>query len=486
MFKRLWHLIFPARASTQTWMFLTFALFVGLAVVGVGLYVGMVLRVQIHEAMQQTLVYQASRTAVLLEQAETDQEKENVAREFSRLTTLNLAVAADGEVLWGAPDTTLVRGGKLWLPPNRVVLPEGEAFLQEYHASDGSRHVAMTLYRPASGLLLRITQPEPILFRLVREMQWTLVLGMVMALLLALVGSWIASNRVTTPLHAINRSARTIMQGELDAKIRVHTRAAEVQDLAKSLNRASDAFREKIEELERLAHLQSEFIGNVSHEVRNPIFSISGYLEALGSPKLSDEQRRRYADKGLLNLQRLNNLFNDLIEIARLEYREDLIKASTFDLQELVDEVAEMLRPKADEKGLALVVENPSMWVQADRNRMRQVLINLIDNAIAYSDEGTVRLRLRRRIDKVRVEVVDTGKGIPEEHLDRIFERFHRVDPDRSRKSGGTGLGLSIVKQILQAHGEAIHVESTLGRGTRFWFELPYVSDTAPVEAAAS
>ena len=122
--------------------------------------------------------------------------------------------------------------------------------------------------------------------------------------------------------------------------------------------------------------------------------------------------------------------------------------------------------------------------VRADRNRIRQVFINLIENAIAYSDEGTVRCRFRRRLDKIRIEVVDTGRGIGEDHLGRIFERFYRVDPDRSRKSGGTGLGLSIVKQILQAHGETIRVESTLGRGTRFWFELPFVEEVAEVEAA--
>jgi signal transduction histidine kinase len=149
-----------------------------------------------------------------------------------------------------------------------------------------------------------------------------------------------------------------------------------------------------------------------------------------------------------------------------------------------VDEVAEMLRPKAADKHLALVVDNPHFMVEADRNRIRQVLVNLIDNAIAYTDDGSVRCRVRRRLDKIRIEVVDTGKGIAEEHLDRIFERFYRVDPDRSRKSGGTGLGLSIVKQIIQAHGEQMHVESTLGRGTRFWFELPYAGK--PVEAEAA
>ena len=112
------------------------------------------------------------------------------------------------------------------------------------------------------------------------------------------------------------------------------------------------------------------------------------------------------------------------------------------------------------------------------------MLTNLIDNAIAYTEEGHVRCRMRRHRDKIRVEVVDTGRGIPDDHLDRIFERFYRVDAARSRKQGGTGLGLSIVKQILQAHGEPIHVESTAGRGTRFWFELP-LAESAPDERAA-
>jgi len=218
--------------------------------------------------------------------------------------------------------------------------------------------------------------------------------------------------------------------------------------------------------------------------VRNPIFAISGYLEALGTPRLSDDMRKRYAEKALTNLERLQNLFNDLIEIARLEYREDLINRSEFDLKDLVNEVSEMLRPKAEKKGLDLNVDIPRYLVSADRNRIRQVLVNFIDNAIAYTDDGSVRCRVQRRLDKVRIEVIDTGKGIEEEHLSRIFDRFYRVDPDRSRDSGGTGLGLSIVKQILQAHGENPHVESTKGRGTRFWFELPYagVPDEVGVE----
>jgi signal transduction histidine kinase len=466
-------LFLPDRASTQTWMVLTFSLFVGTAVVAVALYVLLVLRGEMRTAMHQTLREQAERIAIQIEGEPDAARKVRVVRQLTSLTDLRLSLAT--------PDTThgsdSLQVGALASMTDRQV-----QFSQRDGVADTTLFFA-TLYDPARSLVVQVGQPAPPLYNLVQRSQIVLILGMVLALILAIAGSWLAAYQVTTPLKEISDTAKRVADGRLSGKIRINSRAAEFQDLADSLNRASDAFREKIEELERLTKLQSEFIGNVSHEVRNPIFSISGYLEALGTPRLSDDMRKRYAEKALTNLERLQNLFNDLIDIARLEYREDLIKRSVFDLKDLVKEVVEMLRPKAGEKGLDLQVDIPRFAVEADRSRVRQVLVNLIDNAIAYTDDGTVRCRVHRRLDKVRIEVVDTGKGIDEEHLERIFERFYRVDTDRSRESGGTGLGLSIVKQILQAHGEQIHVESTKGRGTRFWFELPYAEQPEAVEA---
>lgn len=481
MLQKLWELIFPSRASTQTWMVLTFALFVGSAVVVVGLYVVLVLRGETDQAVRTMLRDRAEQIAVQVERERTLAERAKVVDDLSRLAPLRLSIATPDTVIGDVSTPSLQPDALL----NRADLKSAgtEQFVYEYEANlreGGFFHTA--LYRPETGLIVRVSQPEPALHNLVQRMQVVLIVGMVMALLLALVGSWVAAYQVVTPLKQIRDSARSVSEGQLEGTIDIESRAAEFQDVADSLNRASESFREKINELERLTRLQSEFIGNVSHEVRNPIFAISGYLEALGSPTLGDDQRKRYAEKGLTNLQRLSNLFDDLIEIARLEYREDLIKRKVFNLRGLVDEVVDMLRPKAAQKGLALDIDNPEVYVRADRARIRQVLVNLIDNAIAYTDSGTVRCRIRRRIDKVRIEVVDTGKGIDEDHLQRIFERFYRVDPDRSRESGGTGLGLSIVKQIISAHGEQIHVESTKGRGTRFWFELPYAPEAEPAE----
>ncbi|WP_198598574.1 sensor histidine kinase [Salinibacter altiplanensis] len=476
--------LLPRRASTQTWMVLTFALFVGTAVVGVGLYVMLVLRGEMRTAMQETLRNQANRIAVQVEQEPDPVRRGRIVDNLTELRGLDIALVTSDTTYHpssragrSVPADTLIDVSAL---ENKMETTVRFARLQP---EDGERFFLAALYRPSSNLIVRVGQSPPPLYGLAQRSQVVLVLGMILALILALVGSFIAAYQVTTPLTHISKTARRVAEGELTGKIRVESRAAEFQDLAESLNRASDTFREKIEELERMTRLQSEFIGNVSHEVRNPIFSISGYLEALGTPGLDNEQRKMYSEKALTNLNRLQNLFNDLIDIARLEYREDLINRSVFDLKDLIDEVAEMLRPKAEEKDLGFEADVSRFFVHADRSRVRQVLTNLIENGIAYTGSGSVRCRVQRRLDKVRVEIVDTGQGIDEDHLDRIFERFYRVDPDRSRESGGTGLGLSIVKQILQAHGEDIHVESTKGRGTRFWFELPHEPEPEAVEA---
>lgn len=483
MLKRLWASVLPARASTQTWMILTFALFLGVAMGAVGLYMTFVLRGEIEIATHQALFQQANRIAGIIEAAPSDAERLRITRDLARLSNLHLTVVEGNNVLLDVWGNQLRSDGALLSRPEMQVIRDGKTRYDDRVDGDGQRVRYVALRRPSSGLVVRVGQRQPPLFRLVTRMEVVLMIAMGLALVLSIFGSWIAAQRVTRPLQAIRHSARSIIKGDFDEKIQVDSRASEFQDLAKNLNKMSDSFREKIVELERLARLQNEFIGNVSHEVRNPIFAVGGYLEALGSSELSSDKRQFYADKGLANLQRLNNLFSDLIEIARLEYREDLIKPAPFDLQDLVDEISEIVRPNAIEKGIQFESDNDAVSVVADRNRIRQVLTNLIDNAIAYSDAGTVRCRLRQRLDKVRVEVVDTGKGIGDEHLERIFERFYRVDPDRSRKSGGTGLGLSIVKQILHAHGETIHVESTPGRGTRFWFDLPLASEESLAEA---
>ena len=476
--------LLPKRASTQTWMFLTFVVFVGTAVLVVGLYARLVFHRETDSAARKQLREQALQIATTLGKADTYNDAWVAAEQTSRVLGMRIVALAGDSIYLDISGNTFIP--PFDLPPDldeELHIDEGRMRYVRHTTPDGDPILIVAVNHALTGFTIQLYAPEPPLYALARRMQIALIAGMIAALGLAMFGSWVASRRVIKPLHAINDRARKITEGRLDQKILVDSRAAEVQDLATSLNRMSGKFRQKIDDLERLANLQSEFIGNVSHEVRNPIFAVSGYLEALATPVLKPEQQKRYAEKALQNLERLSNLFNDLIEIARLEYREDMIRPELFDLGELARELEEVLKPKAAKKELGLEIETPSLVIFADRDRIRQVLVNLIENAIVYTDKGSVQFRYRRRQDKVRIEITDTGKGISEDHLDRIFERFYRVDPDRSRKSGGTGLGLSIVKQILHAHGEQIHVESTIGRGTRFWFDLPLEPESSPVES---
>lgn len=491
--KKVRNLLFPRRASTQTWMMLTFALFVGIAVVGVGLYFFLFLHNQVNDAARETLREEVERVAVQLEAEPDGVAVRALAGNIAGVTQRDIDVARldTTEGIW-RPFIGSIDNEFFSQPEVMEARREGVGIVERGDIKDESiRMLYVALFRPTSGFIIRIGEPATPLYKAVQKLETTLITGMVLALILALIGAWIAARQIAKPLRAITRNARQINEGELDRAIRVRTRAAEFQDLARSLNQMAGRFRSDIHELQRMQRVQNEFIGNVSHEVKNPIFAVFGYLEALASESLPQEQRKRYSEKGLANLQRLNHLFSELIEIAKLEYREDVIHPERFDLQDLIDEVCEIVEAQAIDKGLELSWSNPALEVYADVNRIRQVLTNLIENAVAYTETGNVHCRMRRHGDKARVEIVDTGKGIPEEHLDRIFERFYRVDTARSRKMGGTGLGLSIVKQILQAHGEPIHVESTKGRGTRFWFELPLAStveilEEAPVEADVS
>ncbi len=466
---------FPRRAPTQLWMMLTFGLFVGIAVLVVGIYGFVVLRNQLRTEAYQRLEDETRNVVGELERVGFGPGMQESAARISRLTAARLVIWHNGKRVAdfekGQPISGMSTAGTA---AYNDALVYGLGFEDVADGSSGTRFLYAAIESESLNLVVGLGRENVQVFAALRRTQLTLAVGMGLALMLSLLGSWIASKKVSGPLRALTQSAERINAGRLEEGIRVHSRASEIQDLARSLDAMAEHFSVDIKQLQRLVRIQNEFLGDVSHEVRNPIFAIGGYLEALASRGLTDDQRERYVQKGIANLDRLNNLFSDLVEIARLEYRGDLIQREIFDIQALIEEVADTARMRAEEKSLRLDVANPSSFVEADRNRIAQVLTNLIENAIAYTDSGAIRCTLVRIDDRVRIEVEDTGRGIGPDHIERIFDRFYRVDTARSRKHGGTGLGLSIVRQILHAHGTSIHVRSAPGVGSLFWFELPH------------
>jgi two-component system phosphate regulon sensor histidine kinase PhoR len=241
-------------------------------------------------------------------------------------------------------------------------------------------------------------------------------------------------------------------------------------------------------EREEVHRMRQDFVANVSHELRTPLTSVRGYAETLLGGGLDDAENREGFVRVIRDQTvRLQALVDDLMSLAELERPRATLRLERFNLRELVSRQAAMVRERAARAGLALEAEpGAPIPVVADRARIEQVIANLLDNAVKYTERGGIQVVLGANGARAWCEVRDSGPGIPAEELPRIFERFYRVDKARSRELGGTGLGLSIVKHIVTLHGGAATVESRLGHGSTFRFEIPLRAEIAPgAESAA-
>ena len=233
--------------------------------------------------------------------------------------------------------------------------------------------------------------------------------------------------------------------------------------------------KNEIEQLKKLEAYRREFVGNVSHELKTPIFNIQGYILTLLDGALDDKKvNSDYLMRAEKSVERMINIIEDLESISQLETGELVLEMERFDIIAMSKDVCDGQEMNAAAKGILFSIKNDSpVYVYADRFRIRQVLTNLIVNSVKYGKEyGETYIKATKTNDTVRIDVIDNGIGIDREYIPRLFERFYRVDKSRSRDQGGTGLGLSIVKHILEAHNQNINVTSTIGEGTTFSFNL--------------
>lgn len=235
--------------------------------------------------------------------------------------------------------------------------------------------------------------------------------------------------------------------------------------------------QEEINELKKMETFRREFLADVSHELKTPIFAAQGFVHTLMDGAIEDpDVAQRFLKKAAKSLDGLDILVRDLVVLTQVESGDLKMHLALINLIEIVNEIFEQLENKAKKRGTKLSLKPKSLekvMVLADPQRISQVLINLIENAIKYGKEnGKVQVAITEEDKKVWVSIEDDGPGIPQDQLPRIFERFYRVDKSRSRETGGTGLGLAIVKHILNAHDSSISVSSKIDKGTRFTFHL--------------
>lgn len=275
-------------------------------------------------------------------------------------------------------------------------------------------------------------------------------------------------------LSDIKKTLRIIASREMELTSNIELDKG-LGDIQAELNEMIKKINDDFIYLKKLEQTRREFLGNVSHELKTPIFAIGGYIETLLNGAISDPRvNMHFLQKAYDHTQNLSNLLNDLIDISLIESGQLKMSFRYFNLKNFLAELAEEFNPTISEKPIQLVIQpvRKGLQIYGDKTRFRQVMINLLQNAVKYSTEGSIQIIVEENSDDCTIMVKDEGVGIQEDDLSRIFERFYRVDKARSRDVGGTGLGLAIVKHILEAHNSKIEVKSKYGEGSTFFFKL--------------
>ena len=267
------------------------------------------------------------------------------------------------------------------------------------------------------------------------------------------------------------------LEFETDSLIKTSPIDSDMNSFSKDLEEFVKLKRTEIETLKKEGIYRKEFVGNVAHELKTPLFSVQGYISNLLDGAMDDKELlKKYLKRAEKSVDRLTFIIKDLDLITQLESSTLKLKVTSFDIIKLTEEIIEDLEISASKRNIKIIFNknyDKQILVEADKNRIEQVITNLVTNSINYgSEKGTTEISFESNVEKIIVKVNDNGEGISEENMPRLFQRFFRVDVSRSRSQGGSGLGLAIVKHIIDAHNENIYVQSTVGVGSEFSFSL--------------
>jgi two-component system phosphate regulon sensor histidine kinase PhoR len=303
-----------------------------------------------------------------------------------------------------------------------------------------------------------------------------LIISLIVSSIISAVYYTFINRYITDRLRILYRSIR---KGKFDSENRltIDSSGDAIEKAELETKKWTDERMQEISKLKEQEEYRREFLGNLAHELKTPVFSIQGYILTLLEGGLEDETiNRTFLERASKATDRMTSILEDLDQLTKFEVNEIALDIQRFDIYELVKDIFEDLEMKAKKKKIKLKFEKDDytpILVKADRNKIAQVLTNLISNSISYGHEGgRTKVRFYVMDDIVTIEVSDDGLGIEESHIPRLFERFYRVEKSRNRNEGGSGLGLAIAKHIIEAHGQTINVRSTLGVGSTFTFSL--------------
>jgi len=310
-----------------------------------------------------------------------------------------------------------------------------------------------------------------------REFYFLIIGFMVIVIIIA----WfLLKNWLTDPIQELTQAADDISNGDLSRRININTGGVEIDDLATNMNQMAMTLDQDFRRIKRMEKVRSEFLGNVTHELKTPISSISGYIETLLEGAIKDENVNiGFLERALENVQRLEELVTDLVEISRIETGELQMNYDYFNIYNLLKDIHKDAQQRnSNKKNIKINLEVPDkkLFVYGDKGRLEQVIDNLLSNSMRYTDQGHIRIKVLRRDNELVFSIIDTGIGISRKSINRIFERFYRADKARDRRKGGTGLGLAISKHIIEAHGSNIYVDSLEGKGSTFSFGITTIS----------
>lgn len=287
-----------------------------------------------------------------------------------------------------------------------------------------------------------------------------------LTIFLTIITVLILSRVITQPLLRMKKATEQLSRGNHEVELYTN-RKDELGELATSISRLS-------KDLERLKNERKEFLGSISHELRTPLTYMKGYTDIVSRKDISVKDRNKYIRIIQEETNRLANLIKNLFELAKIDQNEFAIKKERIMYRELIHTVMARIQPAIDEKNIKFSFYCPdNLAVSVDPERIQQVLLNILDNAIKYTPEGSnIRMEVSQNKHEILTTISDTGAGIPEEDVPYVFERLYRSEKSRSRLNGGSGLGLTIAKEIVELHGGKIEVESTPGKGTVFIISL--------------